>query len=116
MCSVLLIISERGGASGAPPRPPARSAGVNPASLAALVSRLGDMQRLADHQGAGENEQEREWVQVEGRDRPHAAEHRLADAPGAREGHEERDEEDAGGYRSPLEVRDLARLRGHRFR
>ncbi len=29
------ILIELGGASGAPPRPPARSAGVNPAPLAA---------------------------------------------------------------------------------
>src|SRR2546425_7562640 len=64
---------------------------------------LRDMQRLADHQGAGENEQQCERVQVEGCDAPHAAEHRLADAPGAGEGHEERDEEDARGDGRPFE-------------
>jgi hypothetical protein len=35
------IIIELGGASGAPPRPPARSAGMNPAPLAAVACFLG---------------------------------------------------------------------------
>ena len=34
----VLVVSELGGASGAPPRPPARSAGMNPASLAAFAA------------------------------------------------------------------------------
>ena len=38
--ALLLVVIELGGASGAPPRPPARSAGVNPAPLAALHYRL----------------------------------------------------------------------------
>ena len=55
-------------------------------------------------------------MEVEAPDAPHASEHRIADAPGAREGHEEDDEEDARGDGRPFEIRDLARLRGHGFR
>src|SRR5207247_7489509 len=77
---------------------------------------LGDLQRLRDHQRARQDEEQRHRMEVEAPDAPHASEHRIADAPGAREGHEEDDEEDARGDGRPFEIRDLARLRGHGFR